>query len=67
LTERSGPPPVFVRSREERRQECARVLGRHWKEVRDGIQRKRLEYQERDAAWYKREKVRSVGGGRGRK
>lgn len=60
---RMEPPPVFVRSREERRQECARVLGRHWKEVRDHIQRKRLEYQEKDATWYKKNKA-AVGQGR---
>jgi len=55
---RMEPPPAFVRSREQRRQECSRVFGRHWREVRDTIQRKRLEYQERDSIWYiKRKKA----------
>ncbi len=46
-----APPPDFVRSREERRQQCAREFGRHWKEVGKEIQEKRLRYQKLDEAW----------------
>lgn len=46
-----APPPSFVRSREDRRQECSREFGRHWKEVSQEIQRKRLNYQRLDEEW----------------
>jgi hypothetical protein len=46
------PPPLFVRSRENRRQECARQFGRHWKEVYGQIQELRLKYQKLDEEWY---------------
>lgn len=46
-----APPPAFVRSREERRKECARLFGRHWKEVSKWIQEKRLKYQFLDETW----------------
>lgn len=32
-----GTAPLFVRAREKRRQECARIFGRHWWEFREGI------------------------------
>lgn len=51
-----APPPSFVRTREERRQQCAREFGRHWKEVGREIQEKRLRYQRLDEEW--REKKR---------
>lgn len=46
------PPPSFVRSRENRRQECARQFGRHWKEVHEQIQGLRLKFQKLDEEWY---------------
>lgn len=45
------PPPGFVRSREARRQECARIFGRPWKDVTNEIQQRRIDYQQRDTAW----------------
>jgi len=54
-------PPAFVRSREKRRQECARLFGRYWKDVRDSIQKRRLEYQAKDEAWYGVRK-KAIGG-----
>lgn len=46
-----APPPEFVRSREARRNECAREFGRHWKDVSREIQEKRLRYQGLDEIW----------------
>ena len=45
-------PPALTRSRENRRKECTRAYGRHWKEVSDYIQTKRLAYQKKDESWY---------------
>ena len=59
-------PPPFIRSREKRRQECALLFGRHWKEVRNGIQNKRLEYQAKDEAWYGAKKKTVAGRGKGK-
>lgn len=42
------PPPPFVRSREERRQECAREFGQHWKRVYQEIRERKLRYQQED-------------------
>jgi hypothetical protein len=46
------PPPKFVRSRHERRAECAKIFGRHWKEVYNWIQNKRTKYYEADELWF---------------
>lgn len=47
-----APPPKFVKTRESRRQECAREYGRHWKEVVLEIRNKRLYYQKADERWH---------------
>lgn len=45
------PPPAFVKSRETRREECAKQFGRHWKEVYEEIQARRSNYQRNDDQW----------------
>jgi len=46
-----APPPSFVKSRENRRQECAKEFGRTWKEVSSQMQAKRMKYQMLDEKW----------------
>ena len=46
-----APPPPFIRSREKRREECAKQFGRPWREVNKYIQDKRLKYQQLDEEW----------------
>ena len=46
-----APPPPFMRSREKRREDCAKQFGRTWREVNKYIQDKRLKYQRLDDEW----------------
>ncbi|PWK07478.1 hypothetical protein [Tumebacillus permanentifrigoris] len=44
-------PPAHVQDRTARREACARQFGRPWKEVSGEIQRRRVEYAQKDSEW----------------
>ena len=56
-----APPPAAVKNRSTRREECARQFGAPWKDVGAVIQKRRLEFRQRDTIWLAVERQKEKG------